>query len=95
MASHPINRLRVGLALVVSLAIWSLLAWRHLHNGVPAHHLFHNPELPRVSDWIGHPKFRTGTKFPGAGRLGKPDRAAASCVKPSASSHRQGSMWCR
>jgi hypothetical protein len=45
MASHPINRLRVGLALVVSLAIWSLLAWRHLHNGVPAHHLFHNPEL--------------------------------------------------
>jgi hypothetical protein len=53
MANHPINRLRVGLTLFVSLAIWSLLAWRHFHDGVPAHHLFHNPDLPRVSDWIG------------------------------------------
>jgi hypothetical protein len=44
MANHPINRLRVGLTIAVSLAIWSLLAWRHLHDGVPAHHLLHNPD---------------------------------------------------
>jgi hypothetical protein len=53
MANIPFQRLRVGLTLFVSLAIWSLLAWRHLHDGVPAHHLFHDPELPRVSDWFG------------------------------------------
>jgi hypothetical protein len=53
MTDHRFNRLRVGLTVSVSLAIWALLVWRHFHEGVPAHHLFHNPDLPRVSDWFG------------------------------------------
>ena len=53
MTSHPIDRLRVGLTVLVTIAIWSLLAWRHFHGGVPAHHLLHNPDLPRISDWFG------------------------------------------
>jgi len=53
MASHPIDLLRVILTVVVTIAIWSMLAWRHFHEGVPAHHLLHNPDLPRISDWFG------------------------------------------
>lgn len=53
MASHPIDRLRAGLTVFVTIAIWTLLAWRHFHEGVPAHHLLHNPDLPRISDWFG------------------------------------------
>jgi len=53
MASHPIDRPRAGLTVLVTIAIWSLLAWRHFHEGVPAHHLLHNPDLPRISDWFG------------------------------------------
>lgn len=53
MTNHRFKQLRIGLTIVVSLAIWGLLAWRHLHDGVPAHHLLHNPALPRVSDWLG------------------------------------------
>lgn len=53
MASHPIDRLRVGLTVLVTIAIWSLLIWRHFHEGVPTHHLLANPDLPGVSDWVG------------------------------------------
>ncbi|TVQ42183.1 MAG: hypothetical protein EA370_00410 [Wenzhouxiangella sp.] len=53
MADHRFKLLRIGLTIAVSLAIWTLLAWRHFQDGVPAHHLLHNPALPRVSDWLG------------------------------------------
>jgi hypothetical protein len=47
------DRLRIGLTVLVTLAIWSLLIWQHFHGGVPAHYLFQNPELPRMSNWYG------------------------------------------
>lgn len=47
------DRLRIGLTVLVTLAIWSLLIWQHFHDGVPAHHLFQNPDLPRMSNWFG------------------------------------------
>jgi hypothetical protein len=53
MTSHPIDRLRVGLTVLVTIAIWSLLTWQHFHGGVPAHHLLADPELPRISNWSG------------------------------------------
>lgn len=53
MASHPIDRLRVGLTVFITIAIWSLLVWQHFHEGVPAHHLLANPDLPRISNWYG------------------------------------------
>ena len=53
MTKQPIDRLRVGATFVITIAIWGLLAWRHVHEGVPAHHLLHNPDLPRFSDWFG------------------------------------------
>ena len=53
VASHPIDRLRAGLTVVATLALWSLLLWQHFHQGVPAHHLLDNPDLPVVSNWYG------------------------------------------
>jgi len=49
----PFDRLRVGLTVLVTLAIWSLLVWQYFHNGVPAHHLLADPEMPRISNWLG------------------------------------------
>jgi hypothetical protein len=53
MASPPIDRLRIGLTVVATLAIWTLLLWQHFHGGVPSHHLLDNPDLPRISNWYG------------------------------------------
>ena len=47
------DRLRISLTVLVTLAIWSLLIWQHFYAGVPAHHLFQNPALPRMSNWFG------------------------------------------
>ena len=47
------DRLRIGLTVTATLAIWSLLVWQHFHGGVAAHHLLRNPDLPRISDWYG------------------------------------------
>jgi len=49
----PFDRLRIGLTVFVTLAIWSLLTWQHFHEGVPAHYLLNNPDLPRISNWFG------------------------------------------
>jgi len=53
MENPRFDRLRVGLTVLISLAIWTLLLWRHFDTGVPGHHLLNNPELPRISDWFG------------------------------------------
>ncbi len=38
---------------VVSLAIWSLLAWNYYHGGVPGHHLLARADMPSISNWWG------------------------------------------
>lgn len=38
---------------IVSLAIWSLLAWNHFHGGVPSHHLLARADMPSISNWWG------------------------------------------
>jgi len=45
--------MRIGLTLLITLGIWSLLLWQHLHDGVPSHHLLADPTLPEVSNWHG------------------------------------------
>lgn len=49
----PIDRLRIGLTVLATLGIWSLLVWQHFHGGVASHHLLNDPDLPQVSDWWG------------------------------------------
>jgi len=38
---------------VVTIAIWSLLAWNYYHGGVPSHHILHRDDLPAISNWWG------------------------------------------
>lgn len=38
---------------LVSLAIWSLLAWFYFNGGVPSHHILAREDLPEVSNWWG------------------------------------------
>lgn len=47
------DRLRIGLTALATLAIWSLLIWQHFHDGVPAHYLFQDSDMPRMSNWFG------------------------------------------
>ena len=47
------DRFRIGATVLVTLAIWSLLIWQHFHDGVPAHYLFQDPDMPRMSNWNG------------------------------------------
>jgi hypothetical protein len=38
---------------IVTVAIWSLLAWNYYHGGVPSHHILHREDLPAISNWWG------------------------------------------
>jgi hypothetical protein len=38
---------------IVTVAIWSLLAWDYYHGGVPSHHILHREDLPAISNWWG------------------------------------------
>jgi hypothetical protein len=38
---------------IVTIAIWSLLAWNYFHGGVPSHHILDNEDLPAISNWWG------------------------------------------
>jgi len=53
MIAHKLSLYRIYFIAVVSLAIWTLLAWGYFHGGIPAHHLFANPDLPSVSNAWG------------------------------------------
>lgn len=44
---------RLYLTAIVSVAIWSLLAWNYYHGGVPSHHLLAREDMPAVSNWWG------------------------------------------
>jgi len=38
---------------LVTVAIWSLLAWNYYHGGVPSPHILHREDLPAISNWWG------------------------------------------
>ncbi len=38
---------------IVTVCIWSLLAWDYYHGGVPSHHLLAKKEMPAISNWWG------------------------------------------
>lgn len=46
-------RTRLTLTAIVSLAIWSLLIWQQLHDGVPAHSFMARDDMPSISNWWG------------------------------------------
>ena len=44
---------RLYFTAIVTIAIWSLLAWNYYHGGVPAHHILDRKDLPAISNWWG------------------------------------------
>lgn len=50
---NTVNTAILLIQTVITLAIWSLLLWDHVHGGVPSHHLLANENLPEVSNWWG------------------------------------------
>ncbi|MBD0849300.1 hypothetical protein [Maribacter arenosus] len=46
-------RLRRLLTTIVTLLIWSQLAWDYFHGGVPTHYLLHDDRFPGIPNWWG------------------------------------------
>jgi hypothetical protein len=46
-------KLRLYVTGIITVAIWTLLAWDHYHGGVPAHHILAKKNLPAISNWWG------------------------------------------
>jgi hypothetical protein len=46
-------RTRLSITAAVSLAIWTLLIWQQLHDGVPAHSFMARDDMPSISNWWG------------------------------------------
>ena len=44
---------RLYFTLIITFAIWALLAWEHFHGGVPSHHILAREDLPEISNWWG------------------------------------------
>jgi hypothetical protein len=38
---------------IVSIGIWSLLAWNLYYGGVPSHHILAREDMPEISNWWG------------------------------------------
>lgn len=38
---------------ILTLIIWTFLAWDYFHEGVPTHHILHRQDLPGISNWWG------------------------------------------
>jgi len=53
MTKETIIQLRIYFLGIITIGIWSLLLWNHLHGGVVSHHLLHQKNLPAVSNWWG------------------------------------------
>jgi uncharacterized protein YacL len=45
--------MRLYVTAIVSVAIWSLLAWNYYHGGVPDHHILAREDMPSISNWWG------------------------------------------
>lgn len=73
--------MRPGLTAAVAALFVVLLAWQHLHGGVPAHHLLAQESLPAVSNWWGLPALPALTWI----ALGRIDRRVMSSANASLS----------
>lgn len=38
---------------IVTMLVWTHLAWDYFHEGVPTHHVLHREDLPGISNWWG------------------------------------------
>jgi hypothetical protein len=53
MTEKEFFKIRLFITVLVTLAIWSLLAWNYFHGGVAGHHLLARKDMPTISNWWG------------------------------------------
>lgn len=53
MKKNEFLKTQILLTSIVSVAIWSLLAWYYFNGGVPSHHILAREDLPEISNWWG------------------------------------------
>ena len=53
MSEKVFFKTRLYITGIVTIGIWSLLAWSYYHGGVPSHHILHREDLPAISNWWG------------------------------------------
>jgi len=54
MSIEKYFKARLYITGIVTLAIWSLLAWNNFHGGIPKHHILARKDLPEISNiWGG------------------------------------------
>jgi hypothetical protein len=53
MKKNEFIKTQILLTSIVSVAIWSLLAWYNFNGGVPSHHILAREDLPEISNWWG------------------------------------------
>ena len=53
MHASQFPRIRRWFVASLTLAYWALLAWQHLHAGVPAHSFGAREDMPAISNWWG------------------------------------------
>lgn len=53
MNENTFFKIRLYITAIVSLAIWSLLAWNYFHGGVPSHSILARADMPSISNWWG------------------------------------------
>ncbi len=44
---------KILITTMVTIVIFGLLFWQHLHGGVPSHHILQRADLPEISNWWG------------------------------------------
>ena len=53
MKKNEFIKTQILLTSIVSVSIWSLLAWYYFNGGVPSHHILAREDLPEISNWWG------------------------------------------
>lgn len=53
MQDRRLHQLRVRATLLITLLMWGLLLWQHLHEGVPSHSFNAREDMPAISNWWG------------------------------------------
>jgi hypothetical protein len=53
MTKRTFFHARLYVVTIITLAIWSLLAWNHYHGGVPSHSILARKDMPSISNWWG------------------------------------------
>jgi hypothetical protein len=53
MSENTFFKERLYFTALVSIAIWSLLAWNYYHGGVPSHSILARADMPSISNWWG------------------------------------------